>query len=131
MAISFDEVTGFLYGAGELLEGWAGTRADLVQAAHEHFPGKAFCLVQRWILVELPPDEVQTLTNGIAPMVIFAHDVIHDSRGRFAPRSWVRSTYGVSYDHPCMFETRSTVYLLIGDGYRKEAKLELVLSLQP
>ena len=131
MVISLDEVTEFLYGAGELLEGWTGTRVDLVQAAHERFSGKAFCLVQRWILVELPPEEVEPLPNGIAPMVIFAHDVIHDSRRRFAPRPWVRSTYAVSFEHPCMFETRSTIYLLVGDGYRKQAKLELVLSLQP
>ena len=45
MVISLDEVTEFLYGAGELLEGWTGTRVDLVQAAHERFSGKAFCLV--------------------------------------------------------------------------------------
>jgi hypothetical protein len=131
MAVSLDEVTEFLYGAGELLERWAGTKDDLVQAAQELFPGKAFCLVQRWILVDLPPGDVETLANGIAPMVIFAHEVIHDSRGRFAPRSWVRSTYAISNQHPRMFETRSTVYLLVGDGYRKQAKLELVMSLQP
>ncbi|MNH43840.1 hypothetical protein D3C79_1058450 [compost metagenome] len=64
-------------------------------------------------------------------MLVLAHEVIYDSRVRFVPGSWVRSTYAVSFQHPCMFETRNTIYLLVGDGYRKQASLELVLSFRP
>ncbi|GJB79493.1 hypothetical protein RYH74_07850 [Pseudomonas sp. LSJ-87] len=131
MSVSLEGAMSFLYGAGEVAKGWAGERADLIEAAQERFPGKAFCLVKRWIIVEIPPNEVEPLPGGIAPMLVLAHEVIYDSRGRFVPGSWVRSTYAVSFQHPCMFETRNTIYLLVGDGYRKQASLELVLSFRP
>lgn len=131
MSVSLDDAMEFLYGASEVVHGWAGDRAELVQAAEQRFPGKAFCLVKRWIIVEIPANEVEPLPGGIAPMIVLAHEVIHDSRGRFVPGSWVRSTYAISHGKPWMFETRNTTYLLIGDGYRKQAPLELVLSFRP
>jgi hypothetical protein len=121
----------FLYGAGEVVHGWSGDKAELVQAAEQRFPGKAFCLVKRWIIVEIPPNEVEPLRGAITPMVVLAHEVIYDSQGRFVPGSWVRSTYAISNEHPSMFETRNTVYLLVGDGYKKQASLEMVLSFRP
>ncbi|EPJ8755021.1 hypothetical protein PPUJ13061_17490 [Pseudomonas putida] len=131
MSVSLDDAMEFLYGAGEVVHGWSSDRAELVQAAEQRFPGKAFCLVKRWIIVEIPTKEVGPLPGGIAPMIVLAHEVIYDSRGRFVPGSWVRSTYAVSFQHPCMFETRNTIYLLVGDGYRKQASLEFVLSFRP
>lgn len=131
MAVTLDEVTEFLYGGGKVVHGWADDRGELVQAAEQRFPGKAFCLVKRWIIVEIPANEVEPLPDGIAPMIVLAHEVIYDSRGRFVPGCWVRSTYAISHEHPWIFETRNTVYLLIGDGYKKQASLEMVLSFRP
>ncbi|BBU46530.1 hypothetical protein PPTS312_44450 [Pseudomonas putida] len=131
MSVSMGEAMSFLYGAGKVAKGWAGERVDLIEAAQERFPKKAFCLVKRWIIVEIPENEVEPLPGGIPPMVVLAHEVIYDSRGRFVPGSWVRSTYAVSHECPWMFETRNTIYLLVGDGYRKQASLELVMSFRP
>ncbi len=131
MPVSMEDAMSFLYGVGEVAKGWAGERANLIEAAQERFPEKAFCLVKRWIIVEIPSNEVEPLRRGIAPMLVLAHEVIYDSRGRFLPGSWVRSTYAVSHECPWMFETRNTIYLLIGDGYRKQASLKLVLSFRP
>lgn len=131
MSVSLEDAMSFLYGAGEVATGWTGETAALIEAAQERSPGKAFCFVKRWIIVEIPPNEVERLPEGIAPMVVLAHEVIYDSRGRFAPGSWVRSTYALSHEHPWMFETRNTIYLLVGDGYRKQASLELVMSFRP
>ena len=131
MAASLDEILSFLYEAGDLVEGWSGDPADLVNAAEQRFPGKPFCLVRRWILIDVVGSEGELSPAGVPPMVIFAHEVVQDSRRRFDPGHWVRTTYAVSQPEHCMFETRSTVYLLLGDGYRKDATLDVVFSVQP
>lgn len=131
MAASLEEIVSFLYGGGDLVEGWAGDAADLVHAAQQRFPGKPFCLVKQWILIDVVADEGELSPGDVPPMVIFAHEVVQDSRRRFEPGHWVRTTYAVSHPDLCMFETRSTVYLLLGDGYRKGATLDVVFSLHP
>lgn len=129
MTLSLEDATSFLYGAGELVHGWQGDTAELIASAAERFPGKPFCLVKRWILIELTASEVEASPSGLPPMIVYAHEVIHDSRRRFLPGYWVRSTYGLSYESPWMFETRNTVYLFVGDGYRKQAGQEILASL--
>ncbi|WP_409311978.1 DUF6957 family protein [Pseudomonas putida] len=121
----------FLYGAGDLVEGWGGDAEELVHAAEQRFPGKPFCLVKRWILIDVVGKEAELSSAEVPAMVIFAHEVVQDSRHRFDPGHWVRTTYAVSHPDMCMFETRSTAYLLLGDGYRKEATLDVVFSLHP
>lgn len=131
MAASLEEIMSFLYGAGHLVEGWDGDPVDLVHAAQQRFPGKPFCLVKRWILIDVVGKEGELTSAEVSPMVIIAHEVVQDSRDRFAPGHWVRTTYAVSHPDMCMFETRSTAYLLLGDGYRKEATFDAVFSLHP
>ena len=131
MSASLEEIMSFLYGVGDFVEGWGGDEAELVHSAQQRFPGKPFCLVRRWILIDVVANEGELSPAGVPPMVIFAHEVVQDSRRRFDPGHWVRTTYAVSQPEHCMFETRSTVYLLLGDGYRKEATLDVVFSLQP
>ncbi|WP_433885399.1 DUF6957 family protein [Pseudomonas vranovensis] len=121
----------FLYGAGDLVEGWDGDAADIVHRAQQRFPGKPFCLVRRWILIDAVANAGELSPAEVPPMVIFAHEVVQDSRRRFDPGHWVRTTYAVSQPELCMFETRSTVYLLLGAGYKKEATLDTVFSLHP
>ena len=54
--------------------------------------------------------------TGLEPMFMYAHCVIHDGHGRFPPGGWVRSTLCKSFDGVCLFETRNTVYVLMGNG---------------
>lgn len=131
MPVSLEDAMSFLYGAGEVVQGWSGERSELVQAAQQRFPGKPYCLVKRWILVDLTTSGTEPVSAEIPPMFVFAHEVIYDSRQRFAPGYWVRSSYGISTEPPRMFETRNTVYLLMGDGYRKQASSETYSSLFP
>lgn len=131
MAACLEEIMSFLYGAGDLVEGWNGDPADLVHAAEQRFPGKPFCLVRQWILIDIVANEGGLLPAEVPPMVMFAHEVVQDSRRRFDPGHWVRTTYAVSHPDLCMFETRSTIYLLLGDGCRKQASLDAVFSLHP
>jgi len=96
------------------------------------FPGKAFCVVRQWILIDLTvtPDEKEKLTNlGLLPMTLFAHEIVLDSRGRFQAGMWVRSNFGVSFTEGCIFETKNTAYLLLAAGQRKEASLAVAFSM--
>lgn len=134
MPILIEDAFQFLYGEGERIEGWNLDPEELVSLAQQTFPGKPYCLVKRWVVAEMsgPEDELKTiLSEGLLTTLVFAHEVVRDSRNRFPPGHWVRSNFGISHSHPCMFETRSTVYLLLGDGCRKRATLDTVFSLRP
>ena len=131
--VTLEEISQLFYGAGEEVAGWEGSQEDLISLAAKSFPGKAFCVVKQWILIDLTvtPDEKEKLTNlGLLPATLFAHEVVLDSKGRFQPQMWVRSNFGKSFTEGCMFETKSTVYLLLGAGQRKEASVATAFSMK-
>ncbi|ANI34625.1 hypothetical protein AA098_14440 [Pseudomonas sp. JY-Q] len=134
MAATLEEVSEFFYGEGKVVSGWEGGDGALIELAHVYHPGKPYCLVRKWIVADLqltPVELEQFRSEAVLPLVLFAHEVVRDSRNRFPPGHWVRSNFGISYDHPCVFETGSTLYLLLGDGCRKQASLDTVFSLRP
>jgi len=131
---TLDEIARLFYGAGQDMPGWPGSQEDLISLAAKAFPGKAFCIVRQWILIDLTvtSDEKEKLTRlRLLPATLYAHEVVLDSKGRFQPSMWVRSNFGVSFTEGCMFETKSTVYLLFAAGQRKEASLAAAFSMSP
>jgi hypothetical protein len=132
LMVTLDEISRLFYKAGEETPGWSGSQEDLITLAAKAFPGKAFCVVRQWILIDLSvtPDENEKMTNlGLLPATLFAHEIVLDSKGRFQPKMWVRSNFGKSFTQGCMFETKNTVYLLWGPGLRKEATLGAAFSM--
>jgi hypothetical protein len=130
--VTLDEISQLFYGAGEEVPGWDGTQEDLISLAATKFPGKAFCVVRQWILIDLTvtTDEAEKLKNfGLLPATLYAHEVVHDSQGRFQPSMWVRSNFGVS-STDYIFETKRTVYLLLGLGMRKAASVGAAFSMK-
>ena len=131
--VTLNEISQLLYGIGEESPGWQDSEEELISLAAKTFPGKAFCVVKQWILIDLTvtPKEREKLTKfGLLPATLYAHEVVLDSRGRFQPQMWVRSNFGVSFSQGCMFETESTVYLLWGSGLRKEASVATAFSMK-
>ncbi|OXR28266.1 hypothetical protein PSUM_27530 [Pseudomonas umsongensis] len=131
--VTLEEISQLLYGAGEEVAGWQGTQDELIALAAKTFPGKAFCVVKQWILIDLTvnPDEKEKLSGlGLLPATLFAHEIALDSKGRFQPSMWVRSNFGVSFTEGCMFETNNTVYLLLGSGLKKEASIGAAFSMK-
>ena len=131
--VTLNEISQLLYGTGDESPGWQDSEEELISLAAKSFPGKAFCVVKQWILIDLTvtPEEREKLTKlGLLPATLYAHEVVLDSRGRFQPRMWVRSNFGVSFSQGCMFETKSTVYLLWGSGLRKEASVATAFSMK-
>jgi hypothetical protein len=131
--VTLEEISRLLYGAGEEMPGCQGTQDELIALSAKAFPGKAFCVVKQWILIDLSVnrDEKEKLTGlGLLPATLFAHEIVLDSKGRFQAGMWVRSNFGVSFAEGCMFETKSTVYLLLGAGQRKEASIGAAFSMK-
>lgn len=130
--VTLDEISQLLYGTDGGTSGWNGTQDDLISLAAKVFPGKAFCVVRQWILIDLTvtSEEKEKLTNlGLLPMTLFAHEIVLDSRGRFQQGMWVRSNFGKSFTEGCIFETKNTAYLLLAAGQRKEASLGAAFSM--
>lgn len=130
--VTLDEIALLLYGIDGETSGWTGSQEDLISLAGKLLPGKAFCVVRQWILIDLivTPDEKAKLANlGLLPMTLFAHEIVLDSKGRFQPKMWVRSNFGVLFIYGCIFETKNTVYLLWGPGQRKEATVGAAFSM--
>ena len=130
--VTLEEISQLLYGAGKDAPGWQGTQDELIALAAKAFPGKAFCAVKQWILIDLTvnSDEKEKLSGlGLLPATLFAHEIVLDSKGRFQAGMWVRSNFGVSFTEGCMFETNNTVYLLHGPGLRKEASIGAAFSM--
>ena len=131
MSVTLDEIAQFFYGSGEVVLGWHGAQEEIIGLAEKTFSGKPFCLVKQWIIADLQftqAEQDRLASMGLLPKSVYSHEVVLDSRRRFSPGHWVRTSFGISHDHPCMFETKSTVYLLLGDGVRKPAALSTVFS---
>ncbi|CEL29242.1 DUF6957 family protein [Pseudomonas fluorescens] len=95
------------------------------------FPKKAYCLVEQWTLFQanVSADDLAKIhAAGHLPLVVFAHRVIEDSRGRFQPGDWVRSSMCISFDGSILAETKNTVYVLVGPGRRLTAGLKTIFS---
>lgn len=119
----------FMKGPRTPLEGLSSS-SEARALASQHFPRKAYCLVEDWTVfrVEVTPDELTKIhALGQLPMIVFAHNVVEDSQGRFDRGDWVRSSMCTSFSDG-MFETRNTVYVLIGTGHEQPASLKDVFS---
>lgn len=96
----------------------------------QRFPLKPYCLIEEWTLfkADVTPDELTKIHEANhLPLFIFAHKVVHDSQGRFQPGDWVRSSMAISFDG-VMFETKNTVYALMGGGQERVASLKTIFS---
>jgi hypothetical protein len=122
-------VTDLLHGEGATMLGHELAEEKAVARVRERFPSKPFCLVRDWIWIDLTmPDSVRAALERSArqPVMLYAHQVVLDSRCRFSPGDWVRSTPLVAFTDDCFFETENSVYVLLGNGVRKTAELTTV-----
>jgi hypothetical protein len=98
---------------------------------HEHIPNKKVCVVKNWMWwdLDIPEQHKQLLQqSGQHATLIKADTIIDDEAGRFRPGEWVRTSPLVSFTENCLFETKNTVYLLVGKGSRKKISLDTALS---
>ena len=106
--------------------------AEIEALVAERFPRKAYCTVEVWLIfhVDEPAESLARVrATGLEPMFMYSHCVIYDGHGRFPPGGWVRSTLCKSFDGVCLFETRNTIYVLVGQGREMKASLKTIFGL--
>lgn len=120
-----------LHAPGTTMIGHQMTNAHAIEFIAEGFPGRHFCLVRDWIWVDLAlPKAVREELNRVQllPVMLYG-DVVADSLGRFDKGDWQRSTPLIAFTQGCFFETRDTVYALLGHGVRKRAELSAMVKI--
>ncbi|MFS0828101.1 DUF6957 family protein [Pseudomonas phoenicis] len=123
---------GLLGEGGVELIGSELTLEGVILAARERYKWMPICVVEEWVILDaiLTEDELaKVAAAGCQPMFLFAHKVVHDEQRRFEPGHWVRSTIARTFTEGYLFETRNTVYLLLGPGHRKSSSIEAIFSL--
>lgn len=120
----------FILGINRSLQGTSASAEEVIATLALRLSLKAYCLVEEWTIfrADLTPEEIAKVhAANHLPLFIFAHKVVEDSRGRFQPGDWVRSSMAISFDG-VMFETKNTVYVLMGDGQERVASLKTIFS---
>lgn len=120
-----------LLGGSEPRQGSSASVEQIVATLAVRAPLKAFCLVEEWTIfrADLTPAELTRVhAADHLPLILFAHKVVVDSRARFQPGDWVRSSMCTAFDDGVMFETKNTIYVLMGAGHEQTASLKTIFS---
>lgn len=127
-----EKISGFLSNKGEAIYSACDDEAAGIALAQELCPGKPYCSVRQWVLVDLDISDdkkASVAAQGFQPILLYAHTVVTDSARRFSPDDWVRSTLLIDLKSNCLFETKNSVYILLGAGSRKTAEPAVVTSI--
>lgn len=104
----------------------------VMAAARKRYKWVPLCAVEEWIILDAivtDAERAKVAAAGCQPMFMFAHKVVDDEQRRFEPGHWVRSSMGTALKEGYLFETRNTVYVLLGPGHRKSSSIEAIFSL--
>ncbi|AVI84069.1 MULTISPECIES: DUF6957 family protein [Pseudomonas] len=118
-------------GGSEPRQGSSASVEEIVATLAVRAPPKAYCLVEEWTIfrADLTPAELTRVhAADHLPLILFAHKVVVDSRARFQPGDWVRSSMCTAFDDGIMFETKNTIYVLMGAGHEQTASLKTIFS---
>lgn len=122
-----NEVTDLLFSAGIPMPGAQVSQDEALRIVRERYPYHEYCLVADWRWIDLDVTQAQLAelarTNR-KPVVIYADSVIYDSQRRWDVGDFVRTSYLHKFEEGFIFQTLSTIYILVGDGIRKRASLE-------
>ncbi|WP_434631451.1 DUF6957 family protein [Pseudomonas sp. Z1-29] len=105
---------------------------DAMAAARKRYKWMPLCAVEEWTILDAivtDAERAKVIAAGCQPMFMFAHKVVDDEQRRFEPGHWVRSSMGTAFKEGYLFETRNSVYVLLGPGHRKSASIEAIFSL--
>ena len=105
---------------------------EAIALARKRYKWMPLCVVEEWTILDaIVTDEerAKVTAAGCKPIFMFAHKVVDDEQRRFEPGHWVRSSMGTAFKEGYLFETRNTVYVLLGPGHRKSSSIEAIFSL--
>lgn len=123
------EITTLLNGSGDVMCGSDMSNDEAMTYVRERRHQEAFCLVRNWIWVDLKLTDAER--RGLEethrlPALIYAHTVIFDSSRRWDVGDFVRTSPLYAFEQGFLFKTFNTSYVLLGEGRRKHAGLDVV-----
>lgn len=119
------------FGPAQPLAGADLDDETLLQFACEEFPEKEFCIVRRWMLIDviLSDDEESLIrSSGLRPVLIYAQAMITKAGTTAGNHHGVLSGLQLTFEG-CFFETQDMLYILAGRGSRKFASKPTVSAL--
>lgn len=125
-------MTELLLGEGEPMLGGELTIEEAISLGESEAQNKPIRVVQEWIWADLAVSETEAKAleaQGFQPVMVYAHEVMYDSSYKFEKGFWVRTTPLLRFTPPCIFETANTIYILVGEGKRKTASLNAMMSI--
>lgn len=126
------ELVELLHGGGEPINGFGKEIWEAEVEALLNFPNKPFCIVRDWRIIQVDVDEQyrdSLSSDGLAPYVLYAAEVLVHSSGKLCQGGWVRSTFQRSFTLGYLFESTNTVYVLLGRGVRKKGSARTVMDI--
>ncbi|WP_050587106.1 DUF6957 family protein [Pseudomonas tremae] len=111
---------------GEPLSGASEAEAELIQSRVAE-TGKAYCAAVAWVIIDVLDVDAEPLAAiGRLPMVLFTHSVLLHSTGDYENNERIKTGYATSYDGRGIFETSDTIFVLVGQGFRKSVSIKLL-----
>jgi hypothetical protein len=111
---------------GEPLSGASEAEAELIKTRVAE-TGKAYCASVAWVIIDvLDVDADQLAAIGRLPIVLFTHSVLLHSSGDYENSERVKTGFATSYDGRGIFETSDTIFVLVGQGFRKPVSIKLL-----
>lgn len=120
-----------LFGPAQPLPGSGLDDDTLLKLAFEEFPEKEFCIVRRWMLIDVilsDDQESQVRSEGLRPCIIYAQAMITKEGTKAGDTHGVLSGFQLTFED-CFFETQDMLYILAGRGSRKFASKPAVSAL--
>ncbi|PKH04767.1 hypothetical protein CXF93_21365 [Moritella sp. Urea-trap-13] len=123
-----NEIYEYLMSLPGVLDYDVGCEMDEVQQriddAYDLYFGKGICVVAdwKWIDIELTKQGKKLLPSDLKPDLLFADTILEDSPQRGI--DWVKTSMLVEYQHPGLFVTRNTCYVMVGLGLRCQVRFD-------
>ncbi|NWN50468.1 hypothetical protein HT121_24175 [Pseudomonas sp. MAFF 301514] len=125
--MNLTQLAKLLGGQDASVDGCGLSAQEAALTAQQKFKSQPFCLVSEWTILDLEVDEDELNAlrlRGLEPVIVYALHVLLDSRGRYLPGDWVRTSFRVSHEESGFFLTTNTVYVLLGKGHRQRISVD-------
>ena len=111
---------------GEPLSGASEAEAEFIKTRVAE-TGKAYCAAVAWGIIDVLDVDAEPLAAiGRLPIALFTHSVLFHSTGDYENNERIKTGYATSYEGRGIFEISDTIFLLVGQGFRKSVSLKLL-----
>jgi hypothetical protein len=120
-----------LFGPAQPLSGSNLSNDELIELAAESFTEKPFCIVRRWMILDVMLPEFQEReikAQGLEATRLYAQSSEFDSESTYLPGDSILSDFQCEFDG-CIFESKHRIFILAGRGARKHVSLPTVEAL--